>query len=350
MDFRYKFMPFEQPSKQFIKELKAATPPAVPEKEENPPRPDIVWSPEAANKGQKLAKEINRLYQQVKALEDKGELAKARGLHDQIAALVIELEEVRKEEKERLVFIETTPEGKETKLDLLEVQQKSVEFYNTHNLPEFSQALPKEIRLAPDQESRLREAMQKGFDRAILLPDAAIQQGAQDKLVDEMATKPVPGLPDAEQYIAPSTTALDAVYASGLSPQDISRRKAGKAYLLLYQSGPIPQETREKLPEQVEAELDKRFGKGKWNGLTLEEYLILQRKECEDRKDHGFDSGSDYSTKSQWTWLLDSHAQLSYRLTAEWHPQECRVIVSVRKSGVVDLPGARPTVVVELEI
>ena len=121
-----------------------------------------------------------------------------------------------------------------------------------------------------------------------------------------------------------------------------------KAYLLLYQSGAIPEETKGKTFPEAEQELDKLFGKDKWNGLTLEEYLILQRQECEERQDHEFDAWSDDPNKSQCTRLLDSRVHFSC-VDASWNPREHLVNVNWSVSGnSSSYIGARPAVVVEI--
>ena len=86
------------------------------------------------------------------------------------------------------------------------------------------------------------------------------------------------------------------------------------------------------------------------NGLTLTEYCILQRRETEAHNDHRFDTYSDDRQKSQWTWLLDSRVPRGV-VDARWDPGNRRVWVDWRRperSGP-EL-GARPAVVVEIEV
>ncbi len=218
----------------------------------------------------------------------------------------------RSYERSRRVYVEKTKDGKrEIKLDTEAVLKESVGFYTNHDLKDFLRELPKEVRLSPQSEARLREALREGFDSAMLLPSTDLQKGGVNKLLTELADKQLPGLQDTEQY-----SQAHYMYEPDVTKNATSRnRPTRKAYLLLYQSGPLPEETMGKKPE----DLDKLFAQKKWNGLTLEEYLMLQRKELEARKDHSFDAYDDDAKKSKWTWLLDSRVPQGV-VHAVWDP------------------------------
>mgnify|MGYP001611006074 CR=1 FL=1 len=246
-------------------------------------------------------------------------------------------------ERSKRVYVEKTKDGKrEIRLDTEAVLNESVEFYNTHELKDFLKELPKDIRLSPQSEAKLREAMREGFDSAMLLPSTDLQKGNVNKLLTGLADKQLPGLQDAEQY-----SQAHYMYEPDVTKNATARnRPTRKAYLLLYQSGPLPEETIGEKPE----DLDKLFAQKKWNGLTLEEYLMLQRKELEARKNHSFDAYDDDAKKSKWTWLLDSRVPRGV-VHAHWYPGNRRVSVDWRESGHSDdRLGARPAVVVEIEV
>ena len=245
-------------------------------------------------------------------------------------------------ERSRRVYSERTKEGKEVKLDTEAVLKESVGFYEAHDLKDFLKELPKEIRLSTQSEARLREALREGFDSAMLLPSTELQKGNIDKLLGELADKQLPGLQDAEQY-----SQAHYMYEPDTTKNATARnRPARKAYLLLYQSGPLPEETMGKTP----TDLNQLFAQKKWNGLTLEEYLMLQRKEAEARKNHDFDAYSDDAKKSKWMWLLDSRVPGGV-VHACWNPWSRRVWVVWRRPGFSDPRlGARPAVVVEVEV
>jgi hypothetical protein len=101
-----------------------------------------------------------------------------------------------------------------------------------------------------------------------------------------------------------------------------------------------------KTPDQ----LDPLFTQNKWNGLTLEEYLMLQRKEFEARKNHEFDAYNGDAKKSKWTWLLDSRVP-GGAVHAGWSPGDRQVVVYWGGPGdSYSRLGARPAVVVEVEV
>ncbi len=243
-------------------------------------------------------------------------------------------------ERSRRIYSEKTKEGREIKLDTEEVLRESVGFYTAHELKDFLKELPREVRLSAQSEARLREALREGFDKAMLLPSTDLQEKNLDNLFGELSDKEIPGLPKGEQYTD------HYLWDEDIKKADIQKRPKKKAYLLLYQSGPIPEETKGKTPN----DLDPLFAQKKWNGLTLEEYLMLQRKEAEVSKDHRFDAYSDDAKKSQWTWLLDSRVPQGV-VRAHWYPRDRQVSVSWSESGHSGAGlGARPAVVVEIEV
>jgi DNA replication protein DnaC len=239
-----------------------------------------------------------------------------------------------------LVFSERF-ENKEIKLDILEVRQESQKFYFDHNFPEFAANLPSDIKFSPQGEARIREAMKMGFDSAMILPGTTLLKQSINKLGEELADKKLPGMAanNANQIKE------DAYFESDTKGSVPRNRPAGKAYMVMYQSKPVPQETKGKTPN----DLDRLFAQKKWDGMTLEEYLLLQRKEAEARKDHSFDEYSDDEQKSQWTWLLDSRTKDGYVVRADWDPGDRQVVVSWHfpDSSSSEL-GARPAVVVEI--
>jgi hypothetical protein len=242
-------------------------------------------------------------------------------------------------ERSKQIYSERTKEGKEVSLDTEAVLKESVGFYAAHDIKDFLKELPKEIRLSSQSEARLREALREGFDKAMLLPKTEVQSANIETIASETAIKEIPNLPTNEQYTSP-------YFESGTKAAQARNRPKQKAYLLLYQSGPIPGETKGKSPDQI----DPLFAQKKWSGFTIEEYLLTQRKEAESRKDHSFDAYDGDAKKSQWTWLLDSRVPRGVVL-AYWSPGSRRVSVRwVESGGSCGRLGARPAVVVEIEV
>ncbi len=242
-------------------------------------------------------------------------------------------------ERSQRIYSERTKEGKEVSLDTEAVLKESVGFYAAHDIKDFLKELPREIRLSSQSEARLREALREGFDKAMLLPKTEVQSANIETIASETAIKEIPNLSANEQYTAP-------YFEGGTKTAETRNRPKQKAYLLLYQSGPIPDETKGKSPDQ----LDPLFAQKKWNGFTLQEYLLTQRKEAEASKDHRFDAYSDDAKKSKWTWLLDSRVPRGV-VRAYWRPGNRRVHVHWDESGdSLGELGARPAVVVEIEV
>jgi len=219
------------------------------------------------------------------------------------------------------------------------------DFYRSHNLENYAQNLPEELILSPKAEQKIREAMEQGFDRMVFVPSVELQLQSTDALIQEMANTPVSGLKDEEndQYGKHNKPYVDdTAKASTIRPNS---RPSNQPYILLYQSAPIPQETKSKTYPQLE-ELFKTKG---WDGLTLQEYLLLQRLECETNHDHSFDAYNvTDASKSNWSFLLDSQTP-SGVVNASWSPESHQVSVSwygstYSNSGL----GARPAVVVRL--
>lgn len=234
-------------------------------------------------------------------------------------------------EKLMLVFVETV-EGREVTLDVHQVFQASVEFYKDHDLEEFVEGMPSSISFSETGIEHIREAMRMGFDRAMVVPGSELQNNTIDKLA-ELAHY------DNQPYFEDRGEANDVTRAT------INNRVPEKSYLLLYSSEPIPQETKDLNPDQ----LDELFKEKNWNGMTVPEYLVLQRKEAEERDDHSFDSWSDDSSKSNWTWLLDSTIGSDKVVSASWDSGDRQVEVSWSSRDFSGPRlGARPVVVVEM--
>ena len=211
-------------------------------------------------------------------------------------------------------------EGKEVKLDVLETRAASEKFYKEHKLTEFVANLPKDIKFSQAGEARIREALKMGFDRAVILPTAEIQGRNLDPLIENLANAEYAGggIRPEDQYTA--------AYVDATAKASQIRNRPAKGYLLLYQSGEVPQETKNKTPNDLET----IFKQKKWDGLTLPEYLVLQRKELEQRQNHNFDAYDDNAAKSQWTWILDNRVSSgsSQRVvSARWYPGRRQVYV-----------------------
>lgn len=187
-------------------------------------------------------------------------------------------------------------------------------------------------KLSAKAQKEVNAWKKKGFDKMVVMPSVSGQKANLDwycKLADKN-----------EQLGYDS----DAWFESSVKESEIKNRPKG-SYLLLYQSGDIPSETRGKNPD----ELDKLFKKNNWQGLTLPEYLLLQRLEVENSGDHSWSAYNYDSSKSNWTWLLGNTVGADKVVYAYWYPDLRQVWAYWRGRGDSSGGlGARPVVVVPL--
>ena len=214
----------------------------------------------------------------------------------------------------------------------------SASFFRSHELLPLAKELPATLDLSAQQRSQFEQALSEGFDSAFVFPPVAAQKIHFEALVKQLATAPAFGLPKKEQYTEP---AMPELWSMKTSP---ARNRPAASYILLYRATPFPRETREKSPP----DLDRLFATMGWNGLTVPEYLVLQRLLCEKNGDHRFDLYAPDALRSQWQWLLDTRLPAGV-VMAFWNPQKCRVEIGPAPEGVNSARrGAHSTVVVPL--
>jgi MoxR-like ATPase len=224
-------------------------------------------------------------------------------------------------------------------LDLNKALRESREFFIASGLNELANRLPNKISIDAIHRARIIEALRQGFDQAIIMPSIGSQMAHRTDVLHKTIVTPLAGLSTVDQYTAPYYSEKDKILTASME-----NRPTTKAYILMYQSGNIPRETMGKNPTQLLA----LFAKNRWNGLTLDEYCLLQRKEAIKNKDHRFDAYSSDPAKSNWGWLLDARVPDGF-VHAPWDPGAHRVDLywdDAESSG--SSLGARPAVVVEI--
>lgn len=223
-------------------------------------------------------------------------------------------------------------------IDLKATLEGSRSFFRAHELGLLARELPGSITLTETAQKRVERALAEGFDGAFVFPPVSVQKVHFEEILKQTAASPVFGLPKSEQYTAPSIGDLWA-----LKTAEARNRPLGP-YLLLYKTAPFPRETRDKKAP----ELDRLFDSLGWQGLTVPEYLVLQRLLCEKNKDHRFDLYNQDARRSQWMWLLDSRLS-SGVVMAYWNPSGCRVEIGPCKEELKnERRGAHPTVLVTI--
>jgi hypothetical protein len=210
-------------------------------------------------------------------------------------------------------------------------------FLRTHELGQLAKLLPDPVNLREPGAGRFYQAAAEGFDSAFLFPSAGAQRTHFDEILKQTAITPVFGLDKSDQYTQPVIADVQSLRIA-----DPLNRPFGP-YVLFYRSGPLPRETRDKKAS------DSRvfFRSMAWNGLTIPEYMILQRILCEKNRDHRFDVYSPDVARSQWMWLLDSKTE-SGVIMAFWNPVRSRIEIGVSKEDAANARrGAQPSIVIE---
>jgi len=210
-------------------------------------------------------------------------------------------------------------------------------FFRTHELGQLAKLLPDPVNLREPSAGRFYQAASEGFDSAFLFPSPGTQRLHFDEILKQTGFTPVFGLGKADQYTHPMI-----VDPQSLRLAEARSRPVG-SYILFYRSGPLPRETRDKKAADSEV----FFRSMKWNGMTIPEYLIIQRLLCEKNKDHRYDLYSPDVARSQWTWLLDSRTTTGI-VMAFWNPVRSRIEIGVSKEDAANARrGAQPTIVIE---
>jgi hypothetical protein len=197
-------------------------------------------------------------------------------------------------------------------------------FFREHELEALADALPSGVGLAPAQFERYRAAQRVGFDRAWVFPAVDVQRRALRGVVQRLATAEVGALDATEEYrAAPS---IDEELRA-LWPEN----RPDGAYLLLHGSGAFPPQTQGVRAKAIE----EGFWKHGWSGLSVFEYLVLQRASVEEHGDHRF---------AEPQWLLDTRAD-GRVAGASW---KRRVELGLYEDRAGTRRGAHPTVIVSL--
>ena len=202
-------------------------------------------------------------------------------------------------------------------------------FYRSRALHEWVAALPR--------SAKTRVPRTPGLDSAWLFPPVPVQVATVTLLFETLSTRPVKRLSEEQQYGEPLISDLHTLRLC--SP----RQRPVGPYLLLFRGRGVPPESLGKAPSAVEHE----FHASGWTGLTIPEYLVLQRVGAEAWRDHRFDA-ADTRAGPQAQWLLDAGAP-NECTSAQWNPVPGRVEVrfTQRDHGEPGR-GAHPSVVVPL--
>jgi len=193
-------------------------------------------------------------------------------------------------------------------VEFAETLSVSRTFYREHNLSSWAAALPKKPRLATGADDVLAYADRCGFDFGFAFPPFSIQYGDLDKVIEETLRKRAPGLADDNQYSqAYISDNWDKIPNEKVVQRtgELGPRMEGAYILLMSRSADKAVFT--KNGKQMVSHLESK----NWTGLTVLEYLVLQRYFCELYKDHRFFATPLDESCMHWLWLTDSATDAS---------------------------------------
>jgi hypothetical protein len=183
-----------------------------------------------------------------------------------------------------------------------EILEMSRRFYRQHNLADWAQALPLEMPRGDDERRLLPATAKQVFTHAFAFPPFERQIETLDRLIDETARKPAP-VADDQQYVEPFLADTWTKTPNGKVLQrrdDLGPREWG-AYLYVFSPNPVPQAW-----GRTARQIHEFFGAKGWFGLTVPEYLVLQRFFCEKYQDHRFFEKPEEDSAAHALWLIDS--------------------------------------------
>lgn len=229
-------------------------------------------------------------------------------------------------------------------MDISKIVAASRSFYRDHKLPAFAAALPKKPLLPAAGADVIAYADRCGFDCGFAFPPFPLQLDHLAAVLEETLLKPASGLPDDQQYTKAYISDNWDKQPNGKVVQrsDNLGPRADGPYILLL-SGSPEKAVFEKNCKQMIGHFE---GKN-WTGLTVIEYLILQRHFCESYKDHRFFATPLDESRCHWLWLTDSATENACAVAAG---SSKGATIYACKIGTRDARrGAVPTLVVPLD-
>lgn len=187
-------------------------------------------------------------------------------------------------------------------LDVNAILQTSRRFHAQHNLAEWASALQEKTSLNEEDQSAIADAAERGFSHAFAFPPFDVQMASLNRLIDETARKPAP-IPDNQQYLEPFLADHWTKTPNGkiFQPTDDPGARAWGAYLFLLSPNPV-----QKCWGMTGKQIREHFRSKDWHGLTVPEYLVLQRFYCEKYGDHRFFEKPEDASGAHSLWLIDS--------------------------------------------
>ena len=186
--------------------------------------------------------------------------------------------------------------------NLTNILQTSRRFYAQHHLADWVDALPTTASFSEDDMSAIAKVAERGFTHAFAFPPFDVQMAALDRLIDETARKPA-SIPDNQQYLEPFLADHWTKTPNGnvFQQTDDAGPRAWGAYLFAFSPDPV-----QKCWGMTAKQIREHFQSKDWHGLTVPEYLVLQRLYCEKYGDHRFFEKPEDDSGAHSLWLIDS--------------------------------------------
>ena len=208
-----------------------------------------------------------------------------------------------------------TPEGKEINYDFEEIRDKWIEFFLDHDLDDMAnELLELEIKFSDEQKERIKNLIEKkGFNFFILMPSDP-SRFLED--IGNATTKPTDN--DVLGYKKEKVFMDRRGYVSEYYPDKEKgkqnkirtiNRPENELYLILMKVNDSL-EVDEETTRLTNHDAEDMFKKQGLSGMTIEEYLLYQRRIAEERKEH-----SDVEFKVM---LLSSELESGDTLVAGW--------------------------------
>ncbi|MCI0682378.1 MAG: hypothetical protein L0Y71_09755 [Gemmataceae bacterium] len=184
-------------------------------------------------------------------------------------------------------------------LDPTDILRTSRRFYAQHHLADWAEALPATASFADGEAA---PSVERSFTHAFAFPPFDVQMAGLDRLIDETARKPAP-VPDNQQYVEPFLADHWTKTPNGkvLQSTDDPGPRAWGAYVFVFAPNPV-----QKCWGMTGKQIREHFQAKDWHGLTVPEYLVLQRFYCEKYGDHRFFEKPEDDSGAHSLWLIDS--------------------------------------------
>ncbi len=223
--------------------------------------------------------------------------------------------------------------------DLSALAKTSRSFFTQNKLEVLAKHIPTKPKLEADAEEKLNRAGKLGLEPTLIFPACTHQLNHIAAMVRQFAAAPCDALTPEYQYCEPFIQDLAQMKESA------PRSRPAGAYVLCIAFGAFEDDT---LNLGAKA-IDKLFDADELTGLSMPEYLAVQRLRAIENGDHRFHDASPLGDEypAGWQWLLDTRNKEGVA-TGFWNNAKRRVELSWSKPEVKNPKrGAHRTIIIE---